>query len=858
MLSWALLAVGLVASSVVGMILRTATLNSARDSATATAHSAQARLSQNLQDHFDVAGTIGTLVTVSPGLTNSQLNTWFDANGGKVQHPDILALGYVEDVALSQLGSFAAVVKADPPFGLSSKAGFNVTPPGLRSQYCLLRLGVLEFQAVPALGGTVERGLAAFSAFLNPGIDECAATRANWGLESAASTGTAAVGSIDNLVARTGSNVKAAASATKALFGSVQPIFETIPIYSTGLVPTTVAGRQANLQGWVIMVVAANSLVNSVVAGQHHMALTLAYREATGEPVVLTRVGHAAAGAYHETVMVGTSGRWIVNLAVPAPSGALSPNTQGVAVFLSGLLLTLLLFLLIRVLAISRSQALMLVKQKTGELEHQARHDSLTGLPNRAMIYERADHAMARARSGGPGVVLLVIDLDGFKTVNDAFGHDVGDELLQVVADRLSAMLGASCTVGHTGGDEFVVLTDGGPVDDPERLADAMLRALTVPYRVKGAVATLSMTASIGVATGLRASASHLLRDADIALYEAKAAGKNRFVVFRPEMRTAVVDRFDLESELRTAVRRWEFFLVYQPIFDLHDMEVKSVEALLRWKHPTRGIVPPMEFIPTLESSGMIVEVGQWVLNEACRQARIWHEAGYPVSISVNKSARQFEADNLVRDVRSALNQSGLDPRFLVVEITESVLMHDPTTIADRLRKLKQVGVRVAIDDFGTGYSSMAYLRQFPVDILKIDRSFVSDMMDSSEGEALVHTMVQLGKTLDLVTVAEGIEDEIQLSQLRMEGCDEGQGFYYARPLEAQDAERFMAEKANTVTAHSAHGAPMTRQLPTRPVPAGGNGSGGNGAVGKGAGSGEVGVAAKTNGVGSVLERLPT
>jgi diguanylate cyclase (GGDEF)-like protein len=458
---------------------------------------------------------------------------------------------------------------------------------------------------------------------------------------------------------------------------------------------------------------------------------------------------------------------------------------------------TLLLFVLIRVLAISRSQALMLVEQKTGELEHQALHDSLTGLPNRAMVYERAEYAMVRASSGGPGVVLLVIDLDGFKDVNDAFGHDVGDELLQEVAGRLSSLLGATCTLGHTGGDEFVVLTDRGPVEDPEQLARTLLEALTVPYCLKSvAGAPLSLTASIGVATGLRASASHLLRDADIALYEAKAAGKNRFVVFRPEMHTAVVDRFDLESELHTALRHGQFFLVYQPIFDLQNLRTEGVEALLRWRHPSRGIVAPMEFIPTLESSGMIVEVGRWVLKEACRQTRLWHDAGYPVNISVNASALQFEAGDLMRDVRSALDRSGLDPRSLVIEITESVLMRDPTAMAGRLRDLKQAGVRVAIDDFGTGYSSMAYLRQFTVDILKIDRSFVSDMAESDEGEALVHTLVQLGKALGLATVAEGIEDEFQLGRLRMEGCDAGQGFYYARPLEARDAGRLLAERA--------------------------------------------------------------
>jgi diguanylate cyclase (GGDEF)-like protein len=805
MLSWVLLAVGLLASTVVGAAWGSATKSSANNSAAATADSAKARLSQSLQDDFDVAGTIGTLITVNPGLTNSQLSQWFGVDGGKAQHPDILGIGYIENVSPGQLQGFAATVAADPPFGLSSGAGFNLTPPGARSHYCLLRIGALELHVSPAQGESFTQAVHAMSGFLDPGIDECVTTNGNWGLASAASSGSATVVSLDKLVTLAGTSASAAASATTALFGPVKPILESVPVYSTGLAPASSAVREADLRGWVIMLVAASPLVSSVLSYQHNIALTLSYREATGAPVVLNRVGHAAAGAYRETVSMGPSGRWIVQLAVPPPSGLLSPNIQGTAVALGSLLVTLLLFVLVRVLAISRSQALMLVEQKTGELEHLALHDSLTGLPNRAMIYERAEYAMVRASSGGPGVVLLVIDLDGFKDVNDAFGHDVGDELLQEVANRLSGLLGATCTVGHTGGDEFVVLTDRGPVDDPEQLARTLLEALTVPYRVKSAAgAPLSMTASIGVATGLRASASHLLRDADIALYEAKAAGKNRFVVFRPEMHTAVVDRFDLENELHTALRHGQFFLVYQPIFDLQNMRTKAVEALLRWRHPTRGIVPPMEFIPTLESSGMIIEVGRWVLSEACHQTRLWHDAGHLVSVSVNASALQFETGDLVQDVKSALDRSGMDPHSLVIEITESVLMRDPTAMAGRLRDLKQAGVRIAIDDFGTGYSSMAYLRQFPVDVLKIDRSFVSDMTDSSEGAALVHTLVQLGKALGLATVAEGIEDELQLGRLRMEGCDDGQGFYYARPLEAQDAGAFMAEKAGAVAPKTA------------------------------------------------------
>ena len=497
---------------------------------------------------------------------------------------------------------------------------------------------------------------------------------------------------------------------------------------------------------------------------------------------------------------MGPSGRWIVQLAVPPPSGLLSPNIQGTAVALGSLLVTLLLFVLVRVLAISRSQALMLVEQKTGELEHLALHDSLTGLPNRAMIYERAEYAMARASSGGPGVVLLVIDLDGFKDVNDAFGHDTGDELLQEVASRLSGMLGATCTVGHTGGDEFVVLTDHGarrgpraarphPARSPDGAISGEERRRSPPV----------MTASIGVATGLRASASHLLRDADIALYEAKAAGKNRFVVFRPEMHTAVVDRFDLENELHTALRHGQFFLVYQPIFDLQNMRTKGVEALLRWRHPTRGDRPAHGVHPHPR-----------ILGDDHGGRSVGAHRGLPPgpALARRRPPREHLGQRLGPAVRSRRSGAGratcarpLGPGSpLPRDRDHRIRPHArPHGHGRPLRDLKQAGVRIAIDDFGTGYSSMAYLRQFPVDILKIDRSFVSDMTESSEGAALVHTLVQLGKALGLATVAEGIEDELQLGRLRMEGCDDGQGFYYARPLEAQDAGAFIAEKAGAV-----------------------------------------------------------
>jgi diguanylate cyclase (GGDEF)-like protein len=795
-LSWTLLVVGLIASGIAGLAWRTSTQNNANNSAAAAANSVRARMSQSLQDDFDVAGNAGTLVAMNPALSNSQLKQWFGLDGGSARHPGVLAIVFVQNVTLAGLPSFETAVTADPPFGISV-GPFQLSPPGVRSNYCLMRLGDMQVHVSPALNKTFQQSMDAFESFIDPGADECA-LKDSWGLGPSAATGIATVGSLQSLI--TGTSASAADSDLTALFGPVRPSFESVPVYSSGLVSTS-ADRQAHLLGWVVMLVAMNPLINSAVSTQPHLALTVTYNEPSGSSLLLGLSGHRVAGAYEETVSAGPSGRWILHLAVPPPGG-LTPRVQGTVLFLGGFLLTLLLFMLIRLLTMSRSQALLLVEKKTGELEHQARHSSLTGLPNRSMIYERVEHAMTLASAGGPGVVLLIIDLDAFKDINDTFGHDIGDDLLQQVADRLSTHFASTCTVGHTGADEFIVLADRAPVEDPEKLARDVLSTLAEPYTVESAPdVPLLMTASIGMATGLRSSVNHLLRDADIALHEAKAVGKNRFVVFRPEMHTAVVDRYDLESELHGALQGEQLFLVYQPIFDLDSMQVKGVEALLRWRHPTRGVVPPMEFIPTLESTGMILDVGRWVLEEACRQLRTWHDTGHSLSVSVNASAKQFEAGDLVRDVQNALKHSGLDPRFLVIEITESVLMRDPVGMAEQLRQLKRAGVRVAIDDFGTGYSSMAYLRQFPVDILKIDRSFVSDMTTSGEGLALVCTLVSLGKTLGLETVAEGIEDEIQLRQLQREGCDNGQGFYYARPLEPTDAERFIAERTRAVRA---------------------------------------------------------
>jgi diguanylate cyclase (GGDEF)-like protein/PAS domain S-box-containing protein len=421
-------------------------------------------------------------------------------------------------------------------------------------------------------------------------------------------------------------------------------------------------------------------------------------------------------------------------------------------------------------------------------LAHRALHDPLTGLANRQLILDRAEQMLSRVQRTFEPVAAYFIDLDNFKDANDSLGHDAGDKLLQAVAARLTAMLRSSDTVGRLGGDEFVVLVDGVSSDSgPEMMAERIREALREPFRVEGYDSLpISVTASIGIATGHRDSAQELLRDADIALYRAKAAGRNGFAVFEPAMQSAVIDRLELRTDLDSALARGQFFLLYQPIVDLDGLRIRGVEALIRWRHPQRGVIPPDDFIPLLEESGQIIEVGRWVLDQACAQATGWHRRGHPITVSANVSMRQLESDRLVGDVEEALVRSQLEASWLTLEITESTLMRDARVTVSRLRQLKEVGVNIAIDDFGTGYSSLAYLRQFPVDVLKIDRSFVSDMTESSDANALIHTLVELGRTLGLVTLAEGIELGSQLDGLRRERCDTGQGYLFSRPVPAE------------------------------------------------------------------------
>jgi diguanylate cyclase (GGDEF)-like protein len=437
-------------------------------------------------------------------------------------------------------------------------------------------------------------------------------------------------------------------------------------------------------------------------------------------------------------------------------------------------------------------------KRSDDELTFLATHDVLTGLPNRKLILDRTEQLLARSRRHATLPAAVFIDLDNFKLINDTLGHQAGDELLCAVAARLQSAVREPDTLGRLGGDEFVVIAEDISVEaGPELIAERLLEALSEPFTLAESEARLKVTASIGVAASKCSAADELLRDADIAMYRAKCNGKDRYVAFESEMQGAIKSRLELEMDLRDGLQNNEFFLVYQPIFCLSDMSPSAVEALIRWEHPVRGVVQPEEFIPLLEETGLINEIGGWVLREACAQGASWREAGCAIEIAVNVSARQLDNDEFVTELEDALESSGLDPHALTIEITETTLMRDTEQTIRRLSAVKALGVRIAIDDFGTGYSSLTHVQKFPVDSLKIDRSFISGLKDNKEGEALIHTLVQLGKALSIETVAEGIEMQQELSLLQGECCDSGQGFLFAKPLDLAATDAFLMRWAD-------------------------------------------------------------
>jgi diguanylate cyclase (GGDEF)-like protein len=697
-----------------------------------------------LQHEQDLDVSAASFVAGDPGASAEAFRAWVSSERALQRYPELDAIAAITMVPAAQLAAFSARESADTAGTVGTGGTLAVTPAGARPYYCL------ETGSVTRSGTLVDPA----------GTDYCD-TALDPALLAARDSG-------DDTYLPYGS-------------GSDRDLAVGSAIYQGGLDPPTVAARRAEFLGWTGSQIAPSVLMDAALKG--HPGTGLTFRYGSGASAAVFTAGRAPAGS--PTTTVDLHNGWFVAVAAAGSSGAILANQNSRALLVGGLLVSLLVALLIYVLGTGRSRAVTLVHDRTEQLQHLAYHDSLTGLPNRVLILDRLEQMMLRSRREDAKVGALFLDLDNFKDVNDTLGHAAGDQLLVLVARRLSKVLREGDTVGRLGGDEFVILIDGQSLDQgPELAAQRIQDVMAQPFEIDATEMPVTVTVSIGIAEGVRSRPDDLLRDADIALNRAKASGKRRTVIFAARMQDAVDSRRSLEIDLSGALEAGQFFVLYQPIFDMESGVISGAEALIRWRHPDRGVVGPMEFIPTLESTGLIVPVGRWVLNEACRQGALWQGAGHDLTISVNLSAHQLEGGHLVDDVRRALVASAFAPDHLVLELTETILMHDVPSTIDQLARLKSTGVRISIDDFGTGYSSFAYLRKFPIDILKIDQAFVASIADTWESAAIVHTLVQLGKVLGLEIVAEGIETDDQRSRLCAESVDMGQGFFFSRPLE--------------------------------------------------------------------------
>ncbi len=434
------------------------------------------------------------------------------------------------------------------------------------------------------------------------------------------------------------------------------------------------------------------------------------------------------------------------------------------------------------------------VTQSEGKRLHESLHDSLTLLPNRALFTDRVTHEIVRQRRRDKrSLALIFLDIDGFKAINDTMGRDVGNALLIAVSDRINETLRPGDSVARLGADEFGILVESlDSVELATNVADRILASLKPAFDVDGQEVFLG--ACIGIATPITGDedAATLVQHADLAMHRAREIGKNAIEVFQPAMASLARQRLDMENELRGAADRGELQLYYQPIVDLPNRQTVSLEALLRWIHPVRGIIPPMEFIPLAEQSGLIVPIGRWVLRTACTQLQEWHTSVPDfrhLTVSVNLSARQLRDPELVNDVKVIVEETGLDPGSLTLEVTESMLIDNVTDSVAKLHALRAMGIRIALDDFGTGYSSLSYIQQMPLDAIKIDRSFVMKINDDQTSSAVARSIVTLGRTLELGVIAEGIETTVQLDELLRIGCMVGQGFHFAKPVPGDELE---------------------------------------------------------------------
>ncbi len=586
--------------------------------------------------------------------------------------------------------------------------------------------------------------------------------------------------------------------------GKRQALAITTPVYRGNLTPHTVFGRTAASVGWLREVLVPGALLGGVLVGHPGYALSVTYRphgaNRAGSSLVFTS-GAPRSDAQNTTLNLHDG--WTVTSFGPSAGANVLNNGDALALLIGGILCSVVLGLLVDLLGAARwstpatapapaeDEAKAGAEAKTGAdaqdgaLPNRYLYEPITGLPNRELTLDRAERMVARTgRDSGMLAGALFVDIDQLKEVNEKLGLTAGNQLLKIVGERLEDVVRTGDTVGRLDGDEFVVLVEsaarGVRLDS---LAQRMIEALHKPIELDNFGPSFVLTASIGVAFGRYATPEDLLRDANVALASAKAAGKDRYTLFNANMRTVIEGRAVLEAELSTALAENQFFLLYQPIYDLSTRKVAGLEALIRWQHPAQGVLRPDAFIPLAEETGLIVPIGRFVLEEACARAAAWQVAGHRVGVSVKVSAHQLDRDGFATDVQRALQQSGIEPSLLTLEIPETAMMRDLATAAERLREIKQLGVSIAIDDFGgSGYAHQADLRQLPLDSMRVDRSSLAASEDEDYRSWLLEAILLVGRELELTVVATGIETREQMATLQTLGCTMAQGDLMGTP----------------------------------------------------------------------------
>jgi diguanylate cyclase (GGDEF)-like protein len=700
-------------------------------------------LKLEIQGQHDLIESVESFLVGDPNATQAQFAKWSKDVHVLARYGAVTGLGVIDYVTAPELPAFAKRQSGE------QATPFRIVPAGKRPYYCLSPLGITRPGSVVLPRGTDVCASALGTVFLN-----------------ARDTGKSAV--------------------LPYTYDGVHTIALETPTYEGGGVPATRAARERAFVAIIALTLLPKVILTAALVGHADTAVALHYGGEHSSVVFRGGVAPRDAGA----ATVNLHDGWEMDVLGLANGSGLWGVDAALAILFSGIALSLLVGALIFQLGSERSRLKLLVDERTQALHFLATHDALTGLPNRALIVDRIDQLLVRNRRRGTLGAALYVDLDDFKNVNDSLGHAAGDRLLILVAERMKAAIREADTIGRMGGDEFVILIDGGDdVASADVVAQRLLDVMRRPFELSGSLLPLLINTSIGIAVGDRPSGSEFLRDADVALYEAKSNGKNKYVFFNPMMEEEIGERITLEHDLRSALAERQFHLVYQPFYTLSDLTMVGVEALLRWEHPTRGLLESDEFVPILERTGQIREVGAWVLKEACTQMAAWHTHGDTLELSVNVSGRQFDEERLVTQLRNALSVSGLAAEFLNIEVTERTLGEDTESIVAQLQSVRGLGARVAIDDFGTGYSSLSSLRQFPVDTIKIDKSFTKSMTTSANARALVMTFIHLGRELGLNTLAAGVESFEQMDLLRDTDLTLVQGYLFSRPLDANALE---------------------------------------------------------------------